>query len=447
MNAIELSEDQELALEKVVSWYRGVGAMTPEFCDGCGTGSGKHTHGFAHDYPVMSLGGLAGTGKTTVTGMVTEKLGAHVAYCTPTHKAASVLRRKLLGESVTTYHSLIYVPMAFHYCARSGVDVHPLGGELLDAGAAAWKACGAHQGVECVVRERLTFERREMLSGHHHLIVVDEASMLSTAQVEDVRSFGVPVLLVGDHGQLPPVRAELNEWIREPLAKLEVNHRQGEGSGIVELAHQVRTGTRVTAGMGISGEIGVLSRVHHPDAVLGLLKRFHCDAQHIIITWRNTTRTGINHAMRTARGLSGEVKVSDRVICLRGVHAKVEGQHATTYVHNGEMGTVVEAGRVTQRGNVTELVVALDGEDRPSVRVAAATHQLGEPVELAHNDPKRPHGGEWSSWDFGYAITAHKAQGSEFDDVIVIDEGPYEYDRWMYTAITRAAKRLVVVKW
>jgi exodeoxyribonuclease-5 len=77
----------------------------------------------------------------------------------------------------------------------------------------------------------------------------------------------------------------------------------------------------------------------------------------------------------------------------------------------------------------------------------AATAQFGKPETLAYNDPDKPRGRDWQSWDFGYAITAHKAQGSEFDDVIVIDENPMDYARWLYTAVTRARKRLVIVKW
>lgn len=465
MTEIELSADQEEALRRVEEWYRSV-PMTAvaEFCDG-GRGGGSgcpawgHTHGYAHDHPVMSLGGLAGTGKTTITGLVVEWLGARVAYCTPTHKAASVLRRKLgAGESVSTYHSMIYYPRPIAYCARSGVDVVPderLGGEE----AGAWKECGVKHSGECVVRDKLVFERREVLAGYHHLVVVDEASMLSEAQVEDIRSFGVPVLLVGDHGQLPPVKAEMNPWIREPVARLEVNHRQGEGSSIVDLAHRVRAGERV--GPQHSGaEIGVLSRAHHYDAVMGLFSRFECGPQRIIITWRNATRAAINAAMREHKFQGTDVRPSkplpgDRIICLRGANLKAaersedghwSAKHQTTYVHNGELGTVLEVGLEGQRGNTVQLVVQLDGE-RPAVWATAATHQLGEPAELARNDQRRPRGEDWSSWDYGYAITAHKSQGSEWRQAIVIDEGPYDYSRWVYTALTRASEAVIVVKW
>jgi exodeoxyribonuclease V len=449
VSGFELSEDQALALKKVVDWYRELpGAMVPEFCESGGKGAGcpsyGHTHGYAHDYPVMSLGGLAGTGKTTLTALIERELKARVAYATPTHKAASVLRRKLEGARVSTYHSMIYYPCAIHYCGISGVDVTQEGGGGLD-GEVRWKPCGVSHAGECRVLDRLIFERRDFVAGFVHLIVVDEASMLGEAQVEDIRSFGVPVLLVGDHGQLPPVKAELNRWIKEPIARLEVNHRQGDGSSIVELAHRVRAGVRVGVGMGTK-EIGVLSRVDHPEAVAGLLERFKCGEKRIVITWRNRTRVGVNAAMRTASSRVGGVAVGDRVVCLRGAELVPEGRGEPVYVHNGELGEVVEVGSESDRGRKVRLKVKLDG-DRPVVSTVAAVAQFGCETALAHNDKLRPSGADWTPWDYGYCITAHKAQGSEFDDVIVIDEGPFDYERWMYTAITRAAKRLVVVRW
>ena len=51
-------------------------------------------------------------------------------------------------------------------------------------------------------------------------------------------------------------------------------------------------------------------------------------------------------------------------------------------------------------------------------------------------------------FDYGYALTVHKAQGSQWDDVIVFDESwafREHRHRWLYTAITRASQRLTVV--
>lgn len=488
---IELSADQSMAVEEIEKWYRGVPAtQIAEFCtDGTaetqnngGCPARPHTHGYAHDYPVMSLGGLAGTGKTTVMGTVAERLGARVAYCAPTHKAAAVLRRKLLPElkvvngvetekkrRVQTYHSVIYYPHVYYTCRISKMDVKedlPKGG----AEAGAFVPCGIHNGLECQVDDRLVFDKRPFLGGHHHLVIVDEASMISEAQIADIRSFGVPLLLVGDHGQLAPVKADMNPWIKDPVTRLEINHRQGEGASITKLAHDVRNGKRVSSS-DATPEIGVLQRVSEWPYVEALFERFNCGPQRVVITWRNTTRVGINKVMRSKEDDPNvPPRTGDRVVSLGSVELPQMEEHrvdgATRWkraygvdpvlVHNGEMGEIVQVGRTGDSGRVIELAVKLDdahGEPRPVIQTWAAVHQFNEPTALPRNDHKRrPYtnrtpDGHWESWDYGYAITAHKAQGSEFDDVIVIDEGPMEYDRWMYTAITRAAKRLVVVKW
>jgi ATP-dependent exoDNAse (exonuclease V) alpha subunit len=50
-------------------------------------------------------------------------------------------------------------------------------------------------------------------------------------------------------------------------------------------------------------------------------------------------------------------------------------------------------------------------------------------------------------WDYAYALTAHKAQGSEFPKVVVVDQRPMSYSQWMYTALTRAQEAAVVIDW
>ena len=56
---------------------------------------------------------------------------------------------------------------------------------------------------------------------------------------------------------------------------------------------------------------------------------------------------------------------------------------------------------------------------------------------------------ESDEFDYGYALTVHKAQGSQWDDVLLFDES-YAFRehraRWLYTGLTRAAKRLTIVR-
>jgi hypothetical protein len=101
---------------------------------------------------------------------------------------------------------------------------------------------------------------------------------------------------------------------------------------------------------------------------------------------------------------------------------------------------------------MTEMVVQLDDHrlataEEPVIIYAGAcpSAQFGSERELPFNDPKRPRGS--NLWDYAYALTAHKAQGSEFPHVIVVDQKPREYRQWMYTALTRAQKAVVAIDW
>jgi exodeoxyribonuclease-5 len=390
----------------------------------------------------MSVGGYAGTGKTTLARSLAHRLGAGVTFAAPTHKAAAVLRAKV-DAPVGTYHSLVYRPANVYRCRTSRRVVvadpdHQCGEE--DCGCAdRFGDCGGMCYSGCMIDCEPVFRRREVLDGAHALIVVDEASMLTVEQVDDIRSFGVPVLLIGDHGQLPPVKALMNPWMASPEAVLTVNHRQGDGSGIVTLAHAVRAGAVPRAGQ--HGEVAVLDARTHPSHVQGLLERFQPDENRAVIVWRNATRVTLNAALRGREGLP---QAGDRVVCLKGCELPQADTGDPVYVHNGALGTV-ELAHGGRGSRVVRLEVMLDTGE--TVFTNAATAQFGKPETLAYNDPDKPRGRDWQSWDFGYAITAHKAQGSEFDDVIVIDENPMDYARWLYTAVTRARKRLVIVKW
>lgn len=466
MGELTLSEDQDAALQRVGDWYAGLPpAAIAEFCDDDGHAPYPHTHGHAQHHPVLAVGGLAGTGKTTIARLLSERLNARISFGTPTHKAAAVLRRKLDEADagrVSTYHSLVYHPMVSYACGKSGLPVssdpqHRCGEDDENGGCSCpgrFETCGGCLGG-CRVVEKLSFERRAFLGGLRHLIVIDEASMLTEAQVEDVRSFGVPLLLIGDHGQLPPVKADMNPWIAAPDALLERNHRQGEGSGIIDVAHAVRGGWRPTVGRYGDGSTAVISRRESPQAVISMLQRFDAGPRRAVIVWRNRTRCELNGLLR---GRTGDPTPGDRVVCLKGeamrlmeldARGRPANLHGDTYVHNGELGTVLAA--LDVRENTITLVVKLDDPDpergvtRPIVRTTAMRWQFGEPAALAFNDRRRPRGAH--SWDWGYALTAHKAQGSEWDQVVVVDEGAMDYERWTYTAVTRAKEKLVVVKW
>lgn len=467
-----LSPDQVEAVNRILAWFAA--APEAEFCDDVGccpyahrhdpdTCGRSHTHGHAQDHPVMSLGGLAGSGKTWLTGQLDALLGIVPAYGTPTNKAAAVLRGKLPGpgrDRVRTYHSLLYQAKSTVRCVHSRNLVTEL--EPGEDGLRRFSPCltPPPEGHACRLTEELRFEPRRHVEGHRDLLVLDEASMVTDERVEEMRRFGLPILLVGDHGQLPPVKASgLNRWMRDPRIVLTENHRQGETSGIVTAALRVRETGRLELGSYGDGSTVCVS-ARRNEAVLDVMNptRFPPGPDRVVITHTNAMRATVN---RQFHGPDPLPHVGDRVVALQQLTCPVVSSDGTRpdatqqaagtaveeAVYNGCVGTIRHVHATSSGVRTTRLVVELDsnhqGEPGTCVETRAATAQFGQEKLLELN--QRPHGAHL--WDYAYALTAHKAQGSEFDDVVVLDTGPPEYRRWLYTAMTRAKKRLIVINW
>lgn len=465
-----LSDSQSKAIDMVLDWYERQ-PRTWIHCDGAtDCPNMPHTHGNGQLAPVIGLGGLAGTGKTTVLRELDQLVQAETVMGTPTHKASGVLRKKLgekQRERVRTYHSLTYIMTPTFRCSVTNRMVSAIRDKCTCTRPdgececpLSFLPCGAGAQHECKITQELKAERRQHLGGHRDFIIVDEASMLSTEQVNDLRKFGVPVLLVGDHGQLPPIKGAMNPWIMDPKILLTEVHRQGADSGILQAAYDVRNNsrmTRLTYGSGAKPDVA-----RYPlqsDVVSDLMMRFNPATQGALITYTNRLRARLNHTYHRLLVGTQSVGVGDKVVSLGGMpyeaaRVVMEGgvPRATgqfVRVHNGMTGTVVKAG---VRGVVTELTVQLDDHPlatpgSPVVILSGATPtaQYGAVEALPFNSPMRPRGTHL--WDWAYALTAHKAQGSEWPHVVIADQQPPEYNRWMYTALTRAQKAAVVVDW
>lgn len=459
---VDLSPDQRRTLDGVLEWYESV-PKTWKHCHGASDcPDWPHTHGLSMA-PVKSLGGMAGTGKTTIMRALDESIQGDAVFGVPTHKAAEVLRAKLphaQAERVRTMHSLVYEMTGIFRCTITRAFVSVLktkctcGQEDACECPMSFLPCGKGVKHECHVMQELKAQRRVHLGGHRDIVIIDESSMLSKQHVMDVREFGVPVLLVGDRGQLPPVEAAMNPWTMDPDWELTTIHRQGADSGVLKAAHEVR-------------RLGEMRQVAYGrDAVRlkrsdprtrALLERFEPSADAALITYTNKLRAEINQQYHG----SGPVSPGDRVVALvtrpyaadrvdltdDGTGFRLRSE--AVQVYNGMTGTVRWA---KERGIMTEMVVELDRhrlatKDDPVIVYAGAcpTAQFGAPGTLPFNSPLRPRGS--NLWDYAFALTAHKAQGSEFPRVIVIDQRPQNYGQWMYTAITRAKEAVVVIDW
>jgi exodeoxyribonuclease-5 len=390
---IRLSDEQQRAVDSVLLWLHDLGLQDAGMIEGWDPPSLTPPRRFR-------LGGLAGTGKTTMIRWIKQIVGSGVAVCAFTGRAAYVLRNKGLTEAATI-HRTIYDPVpACDVCGMAARDF----AEDPDH----W--C-PHPSVS------VRFRRKTMLP--YSLIVVDEASMVNRDIMEDLESFRAPVLYVGDHGQLEPIGDNPNLMV-DPDIVLETIHRQAEGSPILELAHLVRSGKRpVTTG---------------PEAMVVEANTMPRDAPEydVVICGFNKERVAINYWFRRRHGRTGDVQAGDRVVCLRNDHERG--------IFNGMLATVLEArvGKADNGRSMPTIDVQDDMGDKWT-SLPYAPEQFGAESTLKGIRKEK------TLWDFGYALTCHRAQGGEWDRVLVLEQigRSWEPARWRYTAVTRAAKQLV----
>lgn len=404
----DLTGDQEAALDAIAKWHANGG------------------------WPPLTLGGLAGTGKTTLISLLPGVLPqARIAYAAYTGKAVSVLAGKLADAGqdgqVTTLHRLLYQPAGQVLCALSG--------EVLAAGMTrCYVHAGLPEGEPCPPRNAVSFTPKPDPLAGLDLVVADEASMIPGQLWGDLAGHGVPVLAVGDHGQLPPVQSSFNLMARPDLL-LEEIHRQHAASPIHAVAQWARGRGHIPQGAYGPGVIKIRpGDLGRPG--MGL----HPAEADLIICATNATRVWHNNAMRDWHGRSGPPCAGDRVICLR--NNRDQG------LFNGQLGTVLDvSGPVMAGGEAAwRMTIAVEDLDLPWSGPVAAS-------PFGQRKPDLPRDRDLAVFDFGYAITAHKSQGSEAPRVLVIEEGwppPGGDDfraRWLYTAVTRAERELTVAGW
>lgn len=392
---MELSALQSTALDRVSAWYNG-GSATPQ---------------------VFRLYGYAGTGKSTIAKEFTGLLDSYTCVATFTGKAASVLRRKGAGNA-QTIHSLIYTVLP------------PDKGAILNLikemeNAAAEKVPELRQQLRDLNRPRFALNTEESPVLDCGLVLIDECSMVDAVLGQDLESFGKKILVLGDPGQLPPVSGAGYFTNKEPDFLLDEIHRQAADSPIITLATQARQGERLKA-----GSYGT-SLVKHSN-VVPFSDRLHADQ---VICGRNATRHALNKRFRMQLGISNSMPVpKDKVICLKN-----DKEHG---LMNGTMWEVLQCAQ--SRWLQMEIKSLDDPEDDVTKEIDC------HPTPFEGKDL-----GEMPYWlrkmaqefDYGYAITCHKAQGSQWDNVFVENESYVFRDmasRWLYTALTRAAERVTV---
>ncbi len=376
------------------------------------------------DCPVFRLFGYAGTGKTTLAREFAEAVDGPVWFAAYTGKAALVMRQHGC-PGATTLHRLIYVPSG-----RCHKTLQELEGQLTQLLQEP-----SPDPVRVAQLQRLIHEEGKRVSKpcfHLNpdspvrdaaLVVIDECSMVDAQMGHDLLLFGVPVIALGDPAQLPPVRGGGFFTDAQPDFMLTQIHRQAEDNPIVQLATAVRSGSPLSP-----GRYGASEVLHK-----GTRLRPYAEKADQIIVGRNATRQKINASFRhyvlghtTPLPQSGE-----RLVCLRNNHK--------LGILNGELFTVVESTSHTE----SEVFLSLNSDEGQPVTCTASAHPF-----LGQEAPWWS-AGKLESFDYGYALTCHKSQGSQWERVLVVDESAsfgVAANSWLYTAITRASKQLTIIQ-
>lgn len=359
---------------------------------------------------VLRLFGAAGTGKTTLIRRLVEDSGDPWLYAAYTGKAALVMRQKGC-HGATTIHGTIYRPD--------------------DTQGASADAAG---------RRQVEFRRWPNSPLHRAPgIVLDECSMVDEAMGRDLLSFGKKILVCGDRDQLPPIGGGGFFTSGEPDVLLTEVHRQAAGSSILDLATHVREGGD-PASWTPDPDCADDCEVWHRDEVPGIqIWRRMLDADQVIVG-TNRTRHHFNGRYRRLAGLADRSALpveGDRVVCLRNDHK--------AGLLNGSMWHVRSSVVSQDRDSVAMQISSDDGMPSPADPVRAWAAPFLDP----DGDIPASRRMQRQEFDYGYYVTCHKAQGSQWPSVVVYDEsGRFDRDtarRWLYTSITRASDRLLVI--
>ena len=406
---MELSSDQKSALDQIIEWWKSRN-------------------------PIITLGGFAGCGKTTLIGTLRNTIPetTRIAFCAYTGKAASVLRSKLIKLGINRYpndycgtiHGLIYEP------------------RVVDDEIVGW-----------VLKPELSYD----------IIICDESSMVSEDIFNDLKSYDIPILFVGDHGQLPPIEGALN-LMANPQIKLEKVHRFAEQNPLTKISIMARMEGYIPHGR--HGDKIIKVKPHDP-LITEFINNSGDFTNTAILCGFNNTRVDVNKRIRTWKGFKKQYpEVGERVICLKNnKNAK------KCPIYNGILGT---AKYVESFPDHLKLRVNIDGEPdyylgrvskivfnniRPSmnefVMIEKDTDSVDDMMENFQSKPTRFRGRKQriylDCFDFGYCLTVHKSQGSEWERVMVIEQ-PCDYwsgdkwNKWLYTAVTRSTTELLIVR-
>lgn len=396
---MEFTKDQEKAIDEIVKWYK------------------------TKSKPYFTVSGRAGVGKTTIVPYLIEQLKlnmSELAICAFTGKAA--LRLVEQGLQACTIHHLLYKPNfdKQYYALRSKGFI-----------------------------PRMKWTKVKELN--YSLVVIDEWSMVSTKIFNDLMSYNVPILFLGDSNQLSPVGGEHLNLV--PDVEMNQIMRQNENSPIIQLASSILDGVPIEE-KDWGNDVKVISRNKFDNHQL--VQKMKEDYQVLVQT--NNTRRYFNQLYRQAMQFNSYYPTDkEKLICLQNywnIEYSLKGMQFSLV--NGLIGQVSinqdylyqimdeDDFPLTERNFYFECDFLPNGASEP-IRIPICKYPFNQSVNVEYlNDDDGSDLPLTCSFDFAYALTTHKFQGSESDNVLVYREWD-KTKEWLYTSVTRAKDKLIVV--
>lgn len=365
------------------------------------------------------IAGYAGSGKSTLVKFIVQSLPGidpetDVVYATFTGKAAQVLLKKG-NKNVSTLHKLLY---------------------------------------ESLPRPDGSWYRKPVERIPYKIVVVDEVSMVPQSMIEQLFKYSIYLLALGDPFQLPPIQKDdVNTLLNKPHVFLDEIMRQAQESEIIRVSMDIREGKLIDTFNG--SEVKIFNPADFEESML-------LWADQVLVA-TNQTRINLNNTMRRLLGREGGPQDGDKVICLKnewdiladnedplvnGTIGFLKNSYST-YVNfprflGGHHFDVLQSDFVSDGGALFRAInmdkkMIMTGEKCCDWKTA---YTIGRNLNHKNKLPKE--------FTYGYAVTCHKAQGSQWEKVLIVEEKfPFdktEHARWLYTALTRAEEKAVIIK-
>lgn len=391
---------------------------------------------YGNPHQWITIGGFAGTGKTVLLADIVRDLSKKrfsIACCCYTGKAASVLKSKLEDydvahkvEYIGTIHSLIYQPI-FTTDLKTNKKV-----------ISGW-------------------DKKTTIP--YDIIVIDEASMVNYSIFDDLKSYNKPMIAVGDSYQLPPINDKDKDKNSEasnfnlminPKYNLTTIHRQALNNPIIKLSINARLNGFINYGI-YSKDVFKLSWTD--PRTVNLFKSINFDPDTIALCGFNKTRVELNDLVRKEKKFTNKFPyTTERVICLKNNH--------DTKIMNGQLGTILWS--FPKDDKTFDMTIEMDSRtiNNDDDIYSTLAHRdcflkvkyddIWDEINANKWKKKYKHYNSIDFFDYGYVISVHKSQGSEWNRVVLFEQRPSFWSddywkRWLYTAVTRAKEKLFIV--